>query len=1006
MERNSVVNEKMVDSADTKEVLEVTSKISEDPKLSILGQIEADVVKGSQEIQAGISTGNENDVNNVSPAAEVDNTSETINEEDGEGKLSQNKVSDDDVPLPHSNSRLASTFVLQVGENEDDFLAEFISRSSISFDTSEKADEDRFLSNQDDETFRRLNEINQKVQEMLTKNDQEGISVDAISEEFSNLWEGIQMSHRNEVRLIQIDRNVSADLSATMAKSRYLIKIAEDDPILAQKLGRKLEDAWNSVDIGDAQEHSNESRIEQLRQDIFELNRNINSAASVEGHDTVKEFLEIKEDLNRQRNLAIAEANNLRTTLNRLFARRQEYFERRTNLEEKNRLLDDEFEAQKDAMIREASRKQRLTVDMEEIRTKMLNKMAEIDEVEKCLQNATLKYTETDKAVYEQRAVNEAALRDVEFSINRIEKLKSDFQNQQRLVERMTLDAYRRSQELRVKEDEVNNLKLELHRATRQRSLNVKKVVTLQHALATLEIERESLKTKICILEKDLESAQKKLEGNKRRVEELDKERSFVNRNLKRAVAVSTEHANQAKTHEVAVRTIEKAVKLYSEEIADQKHTVYRLEKERDFYSHEATKLAQQVGLRLSDIKKLDIAIFHYKKKLGVIETQVKKTQQIYELAVYDRSVFERTLRDTLAEIVENSTKLRHLTNEVATLKYQVNQKDEIIHIEALRYGRILKETEFFSKESQRIQRFAEDTQRQSQALQTERSRLGCFTAELQGELSKQNYYCTAAESTMGMYQRKLMEKEIELRQSWQKWKELHSMIRIGAYHYRNIMKEIKEARFHIFKARVQAGRLKTMMNQTRLWHEMAVIQNSISKEKCMINALKEQSRHPVNIHRWRVLEATSPEAYELIQRINLLTKRLVERNVYLKNQDEQLNEKQCMYVEVRTCIERSPGLEVPEEVKYCQSLISAKIKQLEVLKKDLNSAENQTSYYRDRVKELHIKMQELKHAYFARMDSKTICNADGLSASIRSQIESTDTCLTMMFIKLHSNSK
>ena len=88
--------------------------------------------------------------------------------------------------------------------------------------------------------------------------------------------------------------------------------------------------------------------------------------------------------------------------------------------------------------------------------------------------------------------------------------------------------------------------------------------MNLQQALATLENERENLKNKIASLEKDLDGAQKKLEENKRRVEELDKERGFVNRNLKRATAVTSEHANQAKTHEVAVRNLEVQMNMFT----------------------------------------------------------------------------------------------------------------------------------------------------------------------------------------------------------------------------------------------------------------------------------------------------------------------------------------------------------------------------------------------------------------------------------------------------------
>ena len=164
---------------------------------------------------------------------------------------------------------------------------------------------------------------------------------------------------------------------------------------------------------------------------------------------------------------------------------------------------------------------------------------------------------------------------------------------------------------------------------------------------------------------------------------------------------------------------------MYSVEIRDQRTTIARLENERDFYSLESTKLGQQVAFQITELKKLDYAILQYKKKLGGLETQLKKTQQTYDLAIYDKSVFERTLSDTLVrsfpafssifnlfvvvlyvfkniwrelqtfifyvildfvqtEILENMTKIKHLKNQISALKNLVTWKDNFIHEEAL----------------------------------------------------------------------------------------------------------------------------------------------------------------------------------------------------------------------------------------------------------------------------------------------------------------------------------
>ncbi|CAG7833762.1 unnamed protein product [Allacma fusca] len=823
--------------------------------------------------------------------------------------------------------------------------------------------------NLDDHGYEAVKLVFDGVQQTLLNQQDEMVQLTPVIDEFASLWEGIDASHENEQRLVKRDRNISVKLSATMAKSRTLIKLAKDDLELAIKLGLRLEHAWAKVDEGDHQERENVDKIDLLKQEIFELNRNINSASKIEGQDTLRELLVLKNELEGQRDLLHTEATKYRSSLNIMYAKRQELFDKQTALEEKANLLMQEYEAQMEATERETTRKERLAVENVEIVDKIKEKLAQLDELDLNLHAASNKIIDTERAVRDQKLVNETILRETEFSSNRIEKLRQDYEAQQRLVERLTLEAYRQAQEVKSKEQEIFNLRLELHRAMRQRSLNMKKVVTLQQALSTLELEREGLKSRITMLEKELEIAQKKIEEKKKKVEQLDKERSFVNRNLKRAAAVTSEHSNQAKTHEVAVGNLEQALHMYSLEINEQRTTIFHLEEERDFYSHEATKLAQQVSYKLNDIKKMDLAILEQKRKLAGLENQVKKLQQVFELARYDKEVFERTLHDTVADIMENQTKLRIMSNQINSIKYQLNQKDELIHQEALRYDRILKETDFFKKESMRIQRLAEDIQRTSEALAIERSTLGCAVAEVEGELSKHMYYVNAALSRERLFQRKLMDQEKELRSAWEKWRVLESMIRIGASHYRRAIVDIRDLRFYIIAYRkAQAGKKGLGKNYSRMRREVAIMENSIAKERCMISALQEQMRHPINVHRWRLLEATSPEAYEMVLRINLLTRRLVGRNSNLAVQSKYLQEKQEIYVEARKALERCPGLETPEEVTYYQHLLFAKQQQFHHLKRELLAAESQTEFYRGEVLLLNDKMLELKQKFFEKL--------------------------------------
>jgi len=71
-----------------------------------------------------------------------------------------------------------------------------------------------------------------------------------------------------------------------MAKTKTLIKLAEEDAEVAARLRGKLESAWGLADVGDAEERKNAIKIFELREDVFMLNRNINAAVKTEGQAT------------------------------------------------------------------------------------------------------------------------------------------------------------------------------------------------------------------------------------------------------------------------------------------------------------------------------------------------------------------------------------------------------------------------------------------------------------------------------------------------------------------------------------------------------------------------------------------------------------------------------------------------------------------------------------------------------------------------------------------------
>ncbi len=57
---------------------------------------------------------------------------------------------------------------------------------------------------------------------------------------------------------------------------------------------------------------------------------------------------------------------------------------------------------------------------------------------------------------------------------------------------------------------------------------------------------------------------------------------------------------------------------------------------------------------------------------------------------------------------------------------------------------------------------------------------------------------------------------------------------------------------------------------------ELARLHRELGKERTRCRALEQELETPMNVHRWRKLEASDPDAFEMVQKVQSLQKRLI----------------------------------------------------------------------------------------------------------------------------------
>ena len=121
---------------------------------------------------------------------------------------------------------------------------------------------------------------------------------------------------------------------------------------------------------------------------------------------------------------------------------------------------------------------------------------------------------------------------------------------------------------------------------------------------------------------------------------------------------------------------------------------------------------------------------------------------------------------------------------------------------------------------------------------------------------------------------------------------------------------------------------------------------------------MAEELENPLNIHRWRKLEGSDPASFELIQKVQALQRRLIEKTEEIVKKEVAIQEKEKMYIELREILARQPGPEVTEQLSEFQRALRGKTKQLKRIAAELNMSE---AAQHEQDMEIHRLAQELQ---------------------------------------------
>ncbi|NWW08568.1 CFA58 protein, partial [Oreocharis arfaki] len=809
--------------------------------------------------------------------------------------------------------------------------------------------------------------------EALEKDSQEFISIlnrdEALEKfrvEYEKLLAIMKKSRENEKHLMEKCRKLSAELVEKSSKVAVLTKLTKDDGETISSLKSELEKAWKMVDKAHEREQKTKETINSLKKEILRLNNLMKERAGQEY--SVEDLLRLQEEVTEERDQLLSEVVKLRQSLTEITEQQQETEKAKNEAEESVLQLQQDIQLRQNEELREARKKEKMETELKNLLDEMDNKQAEIQKLQQQIENNTEEQLKIENSLREQQSLNENAGKELEQLKMKNQKLTQESEQQSAMIDDVLKDIGQKTAQLKEAEDEAAQMRLEISKLSKMRDVLQNKLRTAEEQKVDADHERSMLKNQIIRLEKELETAKKQAEIDKRTTDGLVRERDMLNQNLIKATNATQKQIDLVKLHEQSKQNLESEIQSYKIEAQKQRKIIYQLEKERESFINEMSDLKEKILHNMKDLEIHQMQICDYEKEIQVQGIKLKQQQNLCETLRSERTLYSKNLIEAKDEIAEVKMKLKTATRQLDQLKDELKEKDAALEKAHVEHEHSEHEKESLKSELLKMTKQAMETKAYIENQEAEEKKLLKIITEADAERLRQKKEFDKALCERHALGTQLIRRNDEVALLYEKIKIQQAILNRGETEYRQRMEDMRILKLEIKKLRREKGILgKSAANVEELRWEFNHMQKELLREQTRCKILEEELQKPLQVHRWRKLEASDPTTFELILKVQRLQKRLITKTGEVIEKEFLLQEKEKLYVELRHVLARQPGPEATEQLQQYRNILREKTKQIKALSSELNMCETQSKEYKHEIERLNNELLEIKKKYLAQ---------------------------------------
>lgn len=786
-----------------------------------------------------------------------------------------------------------------------------------------------------------------------------------LIEPFNKLFERFFRTYSNQQDLENQVTGLRNEIGEKDNKIDLYMKLSEEDEKTINDLKKQIQNAWRLADAAHSREQQAIEVIDNLRRQVEKLNSELDFKNKMNLDEDTDDLAKNRDNLERERDRLINEVTQLNTKLQNAIGYQEELERKNSEADLKMNTITCQLEDQSQETGRQKKAKEKVESENQSLKYKIEERELQIAELNRTVKEKIDQIHILEKDIKELKSSHEKIAKNLDYSILKLSRLTDEHNNVKYEADFMKMQLTEKIMDIKAVNEELVKLKTELAKTTKVRDLLEKRVTAFQYEKEELIIERGNLRHRMGMIERELDDFKKFLTDDKRQIDLMTKEKDMLNKNIQRQQAIHKDQLRLIQIQEQAKKKLELELDLFFIESGKQKKLIARLERERDKLSEEQLDLTNTIQDQLDDIRLKKTFIFELRKDVTEKDTKIRQQQNLYEAIRSDRNALQKSLQESTSEGTELRRKLKLINIQAEQLKENIGEKEKQLIKHESMMRKVNKEKEQLKLEVMLKVGNIKMLKSTVKDLNDERKKLQETILFQKQTMKQQDLQLHQLMNERDILGTQLVRRNDEVALLNEKIVILQATLARGEAHYELRLSDIRLMKMEVKRLRQEKSHIsKTMASMVDLRQEIFHLERDLTKSRLKCKALEQEVQNPLNIHRWRKLAGSDPDVLDLLQKIQILQRRMLHQGSIAVERERQLKQSEKLYLNLRKVVARQPGPAIQDELSRTQRALKQRGNKLKSLVSELNMADLKANEYKSDLQKLTDELAEMKKKY------------------------------------------